>query len=364
MNTFTLKKNFTLTDKTLLSKQKNKTEAAKKLLLTLSVFLLSFAVLSHPSLQKSAVTDSLSFCFKTLIPSLFPFMGAGELLILAGFPSLCEKGLGKAFEKIFGINGKGTAAFVIGAFCGFPVGGKAAISLYLSGDLKKEEAEKLIGICNNCGIGFLISGVGAGLWGSISFGVILYLCQLFSAVITGFFLFGIKKEKKTHYPSEKSYQRHSDFSEHTPSPSTLGSPQTDFSLSGAISSAVSSSVTAMLKVIGFVVFFEIILSLLGTFLTTYGASQILTSLVFAFTEITSGTKSLFSLSLLSSPALKALAKILTFTFSAFGGLSVYMQLCAIAIPEGVGTGAYIKTKLMQAFACTLLGAACVTIGMV
>ena len=366
MNTFITKKNFSPINVKNKGVQKNRAFVAlfkrfisKRLLLILAVFFLSFLVLTHPSLPKKAVTDSLLYCLTNLIPSLFPFMIAGELLIYAGFPSICQRRLGKIFQMIFGISGKGTAAFIIGAFCGFPVGGKTAVTLYQSGDISIEDAEKLSGICNNCGIGFLISGVGAGLWGSLSFGIILYLSQIFAAILTGVLLFGIPYRKSAPQFSVNPIRNVS-------SPQTqvhaLRSPENAFSLSGAVSSAVTSSFSALLKVIGLVMFFEIALSVIGNLLCAYSVPTLLTSVIFAFTEITAGTKSLYSLSLLVPSFYLSLAKILTFTFSAFGGISVYMQFCAIAIPAGVETGTYIKTKLVQAAFSTLIGTVFVFFG--
>ncbi len=310
------------------------------------VFIFVCYLLTHPRISFTAVEGALTLCLKTLIPSLFPFMIAGELLITSGFPDTVQRFLGKIFHRVFGLNGKGAAAFVIGAFCGFPVGAKTAVSLYTSGDISKEDAERLSGISNNAGLGFLISGVGAGIWGNITFGVALYVSQIISAVITGAILFGSRRKSEIKTPVSR-------MSTHT---------EKDFSLSGARSDAVSSAALSMLKVIGFVVFFEVMLSALSEALLSVGVNTLTVSLVCAFTEISSGAKALYSLALFPSQLWTAAAKILTFTFSAFGGLSVYMQYCAFACPAGLSTKAYLKTKLTQAAVCTLIGVALVLFG--
>ncbi len=312
------------------------------------VFIFAFYLLTHPRISFTAVEGALTLCLKTLIPSLFPFMIAGELLILSGFPDTMEKLTGKIFHRVFGLNGKGASAFVIGAFCGFPVGAKTAVSLYLSGDINKEDAECLSGISNNAGLGFLISGVGAGIWGSSTLGVLIYVSGILSSVITGALLFGVPKRTEITVSALRYKTR----------------DEKKFLLSGAVSEAVSSASLSILKVIGFVVFFEVMLSGLSEALTSVGANAITVSVVCAFTEISSGVKALHLLTLLPSPLWKAAAKILTFTFSAFGGLSVYMQYCAFACPAGLKTGAYLKSKLTQAAVCTLIGATLVFFGII
>ncbi len=312
------------------------------------VFIFAAYLLTHPRTSFTAVEGALKLCFKTLIPSLFPFMIAGELLILSSFPDTAQRCLGKTFHRIFGLDGKGAAAFVIGAFCGFPVGAKTAVSLYTSGDIAKEDAERLSGISNNAGLGFLVSGVGAGIWGCAELGIFLYLSQLIAAILTGVLLFGFKK-RRSGSTANDGYDV---------------TRNKDFTLSGALSSAVSSATLSVIKVIGFVVFFEVMLSALSEVLISVGASTLTVSLICAFTEISSGVKSLHALSLLPSPLWTTAAKILTFTFSAFGGLSVYMQYCAFATPVGLNTRTYLKTKLTQAAICTFIGAVLVLFGII
>lgn len=312
------------------------------------VLIFASYLLTHPRTSFNAVDGALRLCLKTLIPSLFPFMIAGEILILSGFPDTAQRCLGKNFYRIFGLDGKGAAAFVIGAFCGFPVGAKTAVSLYTSGDITKEDAERLAGISNNAGLGFLVSGVGAGIWESAELGVFLYLAQLIAAILTGTLLFGLKKRRSGSTANDGYDVTHNE----------------DFTLSGAVSSAVSSATMSILKVIGFVVFFEVMLSALSEVLISVGVSTLTVSLICAFTEISSGVKYLHALSLIPSPLWTAAAKILTFTFSAFGGLSVYMQYCAFATPVGLSTKTYLKAKLTQAAICTLIGTVLVLFGVI
>lgn len=350
MNTYVTKKNFERPKKAERISAEHRDVKGYAALPKITLWSLTLALcgylLIYPSVAKSAVHSALTLCLASLLPSLFPFMIAGEILTVSGFPDIAERYLGKAFERLFKINGKGASAFVIGAFCGYPVGAKTAISLYLSGDIEREDAEALCGLCNNAGIGFVISGVGAEIWHSTRFGALLYLSQLISAILTGALLFGMRE-------GLKNTERKSPVSPKAP---------TDTSVSEALSGAVTSSVTAILRVMGFVIFFKILISVLNTVFLASGTDPLAVSLISALTEITAGASSLHMLS--SVPHLTKAAKLLTFSAVSFGGLSVYMQVCALAYPAKLRMGRYLKTKLIQSALCTLIGAAPVLLGAV
>ena len=348
MNTYAVKKNFTVSEaKSLRCAEKTSKKhirTAKRLTVWGAVILTVSYLLLHPELSPRAVNDALIMSVKALIPSLFPLMIAGELLIASGFPSATEKHLGKTFGRLFGINGSGAGAFIIGTFCGFPVGARTAVALYESGRLDKTDAERLSGISNNAGLGFLVSGVGGILWQSTAFGLALYLSQLLAAVITGVLLFGIMGRRNNTQMTAKEQ-----------------APERDFSLSEAFTSAILNALSSMLKVIALTTFFIVFLTVLSDILLGLGASDITLTVISAFTEISSGMTALRSLSA-ACETHAALSKVLSFTFSAFGGLSVYMQYCAFASPLKLNTATYVKTKLTQSFFCTLIGLILVTLG--
>ena len=95
------------------------------------------------------------------------------------------KRVNRIFQKMFGTNALGLYPFVLGSLCGFPLGVKCVRDLYTSGGISKDDAELLIGFCNNTSPAFLIAGVGAGLRGSTYDGIVLYFSMLLSAVCVG-----------------------------------------------------------------------------------------------------------------------------------------------------------------------------------
>lgn len=291
---------------------------SSKNLLFYIVFAVSLCFITHPQTTKSAVNDALHFCFTTLIPSLFPFALAGEILVLSGFG---------AFP------GRYTSAFVLGALCGFPIGGKTVLTLYENSELEKGEAELLSAVCNNAGAGFVIAGIGSAMCRNTAFGVALYTTQLAAAIITFFIL-------KPFFIRTSNAPRNSDFEK-----IAIAEP-----IPAIISRAVPNAVTTMLKVCGFVVLFELLLSIIPIFTE----SQAVTLFASVFLEITSGVNSLISLSI--EPATEIFAKTGVFFAVGFGGISVYMQFLSFVGKKQLSAHKYLIIKLLQAIICSTIGA--------
>lgn len=302
----------------------------RKIALVTIVLFTVFWFITHPEITKSAVTEALSFCFSTLVPSLLPFAIAGEILVLSGS--------GDIFKGIFGSGsplGSGASAFLLGALCGFPIGGRTAIRLYENGELEKDEAELLCAASNNAGAGFVISGIGSAMWKNTAFGVTLYLVQLFSAVMSAIILKPLFKKGK-NAPRIRDNKKIS---------------QKEPSFSSMISLAVPNAVSAMLKICGFVVFFEIVLSAVSF----YVADPVMHAALSVFLELTSGVTALLRLT--SDPTFELLAEIGTFFAVGYGGLSVHAQLFSFAEGSGISVYRYELFKLVQASICALTGAA-------
>ena len=73
-------------------------------------------------------------------------------------------------EPIFGLPPQGASALVLGMLSGYPVGAQTAASLYASGQLTKEETERLLGFCSNAGPAFIFGMVGGLFMDSIRAG--------------------------------------------------------------------------------------------------------------------------------------------------------------------------------------------------
>ncbi len=299
-------------------------------------------LLLHPHISPASVRESLTFCATTLIPSLFPMMVAGEILILSGFGDICAKSVGRAFSRIFGVHGEGAAAFALGCVCGYPVGGKTALSLYGDGKLDRDECEFLCALSNNAGPGFVVAGIGAAIWGNTGFGAALYLTELISAFIAGILLrpLFIKPTVLPHKAgsTEQRKVKARKFSE-------------------IFSVSVASGVTSILKVCGFVVIFEILLTGFFSMLPDFPGKQLFTVVASSIAEITSGAASSGNYALSGTNTAVIFGKLMTFALVGWGGLSAHMQLNAFASEKGMVLKKYYVFKALVAALCVLIGAA-------
>lgn len=71
--------------------------------------------------------------------------------------------------------GCASSALLLGLVGGYPIGAQTAAGLYRDRLLTREEAQRLLTFCNNANPVFLISVLGAGVFGSVRVGVWLWL---------------------------------------------------------------------------------------------------------------------------------------------------------------------------------------------
>jgi hypothetical protein len=128
----------------------------------------------------------LTLCARTVIPSLFPFMVVSELLVSSGAGEALGRLFSGVMRRVFGVSGAGASAVFLGSACGFPVGARTAVGLLDRGVISKSECEHLLTFVSNPSSAFLISAVGAGLYGNRRLGVALYLVVLSCGLFTGF----------------------------------------------------------------------------------------------------------------------------------------------------------------------------------
>lgn len=288
-----------------------------------------------PKASGEAVARTLTACAKRLIPSLFPFMAASELLLRLGFAEAMGNVIGKPFKKLFGISENGAAAFVIGALCGLPIGARYTLSLYKSDAISLSDCERLIAFSNNAGIGFTVIGVGYGIWGSYAFGWLLYLCQIFASVTVGATLFRDKKSRSI-------------------APVSDDIPK--YSLPQALCEAVSSAASGMISVCAFAVFFSTLAAMLESLSEALALPRLLSYAVSSALEISYGCELLHAYAVSIAPANGSSAVLLTFFAIGFTGMCVHAQTFFTSASSGVKLKKYMLIKLASGVVCALTGA--------
>ena len=117
-------------------------------------------ILKNTQIAMEYIHQGLRLCVKTVIPSLFPFMVISELLVSSGIGAALLRPVSSVFKKVFKLPDTGCCAVLLGMLCGFPVGARCAVSALSTGELNREEAERVLLFSTNPSSAFLINAVG------------------------------------------------------------------------------------------------------------------------------------------------------------------------------------------------------------
>lgn len=276
-------------------------------------------LLLRPQKAASAVRAGLALCAGTVVPSLFPFFAAISLLLQLGAAEALGRLCAPIMRPLFRMRGVCALPLLAGLLGGYPSGAKTAASLYAQGRITRQEAELLLGFCDNCGPAFLLGCVGAGVLGNPDAGLWLYAVHILSAILAGILLCRLSGAR---------------------GPVLLGSalPAAPVSFPQALTSSVTGALASTLNVCAFVVFFQVLSAL---------PPAPPPPLVLGVLEMVGGVASLTP-----GPGGFAAAAAIV----GWGGLSVHCQAMSLAAPEGLSFRWHWAGKALQAVLSALLAA--------
>lgn len=276
-------------------------------------------LLLRPQEAASAVRAGLALCAGTVVPSLFPFFAAISLLLQLGAAEALGRLCAPIMRPLFRMRGVCALPLLAGLLGGYPSGAKTAASLYAQGRITRQEAELLLGFCDNCGPAFLLGCVGAGVLGDPAAGLWLYAVHSLSALLAGLLLCRLSGDR---------------------GPVLLGSalPAAPVSFPQALTSSVTGALASTLNVCAFVVFFQVLSAL---------PPAPPPPLVLGVLEMVGGVASL-----IPGPGGFAAAAAIV----GWGGLSVHCQAMSLAAPEGLSFRWHWAGKALQAALSALLAA--------
>lgn len=216
------------------------------------IFLISLILFSQNNIQ--AAKNGLNLWVNSVIPSLFPFFIASNLICKTNLINICGKLFGKFMQPLFKLPGEAIIAIIIGTISGYPVGAKIVCNLESSGKISKAEAERLLAFSNNSGPLFIIGTVGISLLADKNLGLLLLIVHILASISVGF-LYGIWSPK-TQNKINSNYKRQTH---------NTNKPQTSINLKNfgeLLSNSIYSSIQSILLVGGFIVLFSVIISIL------------------------------------------------------------------------------------------------------
>lgn len=303
----------------------------------LCLFIICLLVFSKGNI--SAAKSGLSLWVNSVVPSLFPFFIAIELLNHTNVANILGKFFSKIMRPFFNVPGVGAYIFIMGLISGYPTGAKIVTSFREKGLLTKAESERLLTFTNNSGALFILGTVGITLFGNTTIGVLLLITHILSCISVGFVFrfWKFNDNEKINYNKINSNTKN-------------GS-------SNILSSSITNSINTILMIGGFIVLFSIIISILNSSKLMIFLSTLIEPIANIFNidnkfciPIVSGILELTNgVSLVSSVSNKLLSTniIISAFLLGFGGISIVLQIYAIIADSDISIFPYIIGKFLQ-----------------
>ena len=281
-----------------------------------------------------------------VIPSMFPFLIATNLLINTNIISYLGKILEKFIRPAFNVPGQSFFPIIMGIVSGYPVGAKIVSDFKKNGICNKEEAERLIAYTNNSGPLFIIGTVGIGMFCSQKIGFLLFFSHILSCILVGFLFRFWKNNKKSIKNNKFIYSSKCEIN--------------FYNLGEILSTSIKNSIESILLIGGFIVFFSVIISMLDSSRILNVFSNVLNiilnilniptsfsnGIIIGLVELTNGLK------IICIPNNNTSIIICSFMLG-LGGISIFMQILSIISKEKISILPYIIGKFLQACFSTI-----------
>lgn len=265
------------------------------------------------------VKEGLDLAVSCVIPSSFPFMIISDIYVAYGRPENIRM-LKKLFCTLFGLPAEGLAPFICGNVGGFPIGAKMVSDLYVLGALGKNDAERLLPLCNNPSCAFIIGGVGLGIYGDLRVGFLLLGAVYISTAVCG--IITRDNSGKNIFTDNNTRQSYN-FVE-----------------------SVKRAGTSSICIISFISIF----SVLSGITKKHIQNMPLCCFILSVLEVTNATKTFSELTDFSP----CLALSLSAFALGFGGVCVGMQSSVFTSGHGLGMKKYYLIKLLEGLIASAL----------
>ena len=322
-------------------------------------FMLFLLIYSYDNLV--AARNGLKLFANNVIPSLFPFFVAVELLSHTSIIYYLSRLFHKFMKPFFNVPDVAVFPLIMGAISGYPIGAKVVTNLYEKKLISKKDAERVLAFTNNSGPLFILGTVGTAFFGNYKIGLILLITHILAALTTGIIFGKLYKNNTSNKHSFFSKRKNSiyDKSDNDFDYTKFAYLKNDISfteLGTVLSDSVLSSIKSILNVGGFVVLFSVIISILNKTEILVNISSLIanafhinSNLVEAFiTGIIEFTNGLSNISKVDSGNL-SINVILSAFILGFGGISVTLQAVSIFSRAKLSGKYYILGKITQAF---------------
>lgn len=300
------------------------------------IFTLCLIIFSKSNL--SAVKSGLSLWATNVIPSLFPFFIATELLGHTNIIFKVNTLLNKIMRPIFNVPGCGAYALFMGIISGYPIGAKIASSFRENNLCTKEEAERLIAFTNNSGPLFILGTVGISLFGNTLIGFLLLITHFLSSITVGL----IFKFWKRNLKNNISYNNFRTINNINGVYNYKMNNVSFSNLGEILSKSIMSAINSIVMIGGFIVLFSVILSIIKPIFNIFN-SDFCTAFLSGTLELTNGLQLLANINC----RYISINIILSSFLLGFGGISILLQVLSITSKTDISIKPYIYGKLLQ-----------------
>lgn len=289
-----------------------------------------------------AVKSGLDLWINNIVPSLFPFFIAVELINNTFLPMLIENIFQKIMKPLFNVPGVGAYALFMGIISGYPVGAKIVTDLRNKNLCTNEEGERLLTFTNNSGPLFILGTVGISLFRDTSIGLLLLSTHLLSCFTVAF----IFRFWKSHSRNEKV-----DILDNNSNLISVND------LGNVLSTSIVNAIKSVVLIGGFVVFFSVVLSILDKMYffsmffnilkPPFNILNINPNFIIPLTsgiiELTSGVNLVTAV-----PSANLGINVVFAAFLlGFGGISILLQVWSISSNSDISIKPYIIGKILQ-----------------
>ena len=280
---------------------------------------------------KKVLADSLAgldLWFHTVLPSLLPFMILSNVLIGANVVSQLMRPFSGFFRHVLGLSPEGGYAWLLGLFCGFPMGARLTGDMYRQHRISREEAGYLLTFANQSSPMFLSTYVVLHGLGDSTMTLPVFVIFYASAFLTSL-VFRIRSRRFGLPPSKPKKE--------VPEQTSYGN---------LLDTSIMNGFEIITRLGGYIILFSI---LAGIVLQLPGPLYTAAPFLSGLTEITTGIHTISGTTL---PLPVKFTAIVCCT--AFGGFSTVAQTSCMLNGTGLSIFTYLKGKLVNAAVAGLL----------
>jgi len=302
----------------------------RKLIFAMLVFI--FLCLYNSPLALTAAKDSLLLWSNSVVPALFPFFIASQVLYYAGGATFLAR-FTAPLMRIFSLPAQGGYALVMSILCGYPTGSKICALMYEEKQLSGEQCRGLSVLCHTSGPVFICGTLASSLLGKPQLGGAIVIIHICAAFLTGM-IFNFSHSLPPHCTQASS----------APPNEQMGK---------LLAKATSSAISSILLICGYMVFFGIIIKFAMYYcapllaLLPQSIKANIAALLAGSIEVTQG------LSIITGTNSSFQLPLICFMLS-FSGMCIIMQSLAFLPSEHINILYFLKARLVCAIIAFLL----------